>query len=543
MAICQAATPQFPQACGCVIERAGQAGIPGPVLSRLLANDVAGVPIEAVQAYGAIYVQCIQEAVLAGVPSAPQPQSPQPRAPSTAPITQAAAPSLRGRSYPGYRDGAAVEMSLRDPLAPGQWGFVSLSYPGVGLGGAGAHDGRGNLLLVRCGRAEFSGGALVLGGPDAAALGPFATVLVQSGNGAELYRRNLSAQAVEGGLAVIRNDQPMVDAIRAGARLIVASQAGGREMIFGLSGSNAAIGPGVCGTPDNDFRRYSALSPFVVDAAWEIRETNMPSLGPVVSFRRGLNMAPDFGLACDGRAVISTPVLTYAQPGEGWQAALALFLEDGGRIDAVFSVDADGVGVSALPSEVLEALARTSVLEVTFALDVEPGEFTVALYSAEGLAANVAANTCPVRADITAEPRIDLTGQGAWTGVDVGRLFNGMVETPPMVPAALFSGEVADKEPALFVECTGEPFLMAGEWGPGVGAPLRFVFDGDLGRAVEIDFFVARAQMFGGPEAEALIGPMLSAQTVRITSLSDPAIDVLYPLAGLSQALRGAGCS
>ena len=97
LAICQAATPQFPQACGCVIERAGQAGIPGPVLSRLLANDVAGVPIAAVQAYGAIYVQCIQEAVLAGVPSAPQPQSPQPqpRAPSTAPITQAAAPSLR----------------------------------------------------------------------------------------------------------------------------------------------------------------------------------------------------------------------------------------------------------------------------------------------------------------------------------------------------------------------------------------------------------------------------------------------------------------
>lgn len=554
LAICQAATPQFPQACPCVIQRAQGQGLTGPTLSRLLANDVAGLPIEAVQAYGAVYVQCIQEAVLAGVPSAPT-APPPPVAATPAPAPQPApsvvvappaanpAPTILGRVYPGYRDGAQMEMALRDPVPPGQWNFVGLGYPGIGLGGPGTHDGRGNLVQIRCGRVDFSGGALVLGGPDAAALGPFVTVLVRRGNGAELYRRDWPVHYVEGGLAMVRNEQPMVDAIRAGAQLIVASRDGGRELIFGLSGSNDAIGPGVCGGFNGDFQRYSVLWPFVGDVTWEIGSTTDPLNPTLVGFDTGLAMLPRLGFTCDNRVRLGSPVFRYAQPGQGWDGSMVLYLEDGTQMDVPIRFGADAFTESPLAQPVIEALARTSVLEVTFVLDVEPGEFTTALYSAEGLAETMASHSCPERAEIAATARTDLTGQGAWSGVDVGRLFNGMVDNPPVVPAAVFGGPLAAEAPGLFVECTGEPFLMAGEWGPGVGAPLRFVFDGDLNTAVELDFFVARAQMFGGPEAEVLMQPMLTAQNVRITSRSDPNIDVLYPLPGLTEALRAAGCS
>ena len=52
--LCTAATPQFPQACGCVIERARALGIAGTTLSRLLSNDTGGLPIGTIQSYGAV---------------------------------------------------------------------------------------------------------------------------------------------------------------------------------------------------------------------------------------------------------------------------------------------------------------------------------------------------------------------------------------------------------------------------------------------------------------------------------------------------------
>ena len=64
MATCQAANPQFPQLCGCAIERAQAAGIDGASLDKLLANDFVGVPLDAVQRYGLIFVECTQAAVM-----------------------------------------------------------------------------------------------------------------------------------------------------------------------------------------------------------------------------------------------------------------------------------------------------------------------------------------------------------------------------------------------------------------------------------------------------------------------------------------------
>ncbi|MEM1156610.1 MAG: hypothetical protein AAGI44_20940, partial [Pseudomonadota bacterium] len=85
---CAAATPQFPEACPCVIERAQAAGITGSTLSRLLSNDTQGVPIDLFQQYGVVYVQCIQDVVMGSVgtrPPLPPVTSPEPVLPTPQP--------------------------------------------------------------------------------------------------------------------------------------------------------------------------------------------------------------------------------------------------------------------------------------------------------------------------------------------------------------------------------------------------------------------------------------------------------------------------
>ncbi len=150
MAICQAANPQFPQLCGCAIGRSQAEGIDGAALDKLLANDFMGVPLDAMQRYGLIFVECTQAAVMqqlspgmampgvpgpppvagvpgappvAGIPEAPPVASLPGQAPSVATSPEAAGPSRHAapapvEAQPGAPSFAPPPLTAVTPLAP-----------------------------------------------------------------------------------------------------------------------------------------------------------------------------------------------------------------------------------------------------------------------------------------------------------------------------------------------------------------------------------------------------------------------------------------
>lgn len=228
LARCAAATPQFPQACPCVIERAEKAGIVGPMLSRLLSNDVAGLPIETFQAYGGIYVQCLQEVVLGTVPalpSAPPPKiaEPGPSAPLPTPPAVSSAPD-------------AVL-----PEGAGQWRIdrFALRRDAPQASATAATDA-GRRVSVVC---DPRGGAhlLIDGVTEGPGIDYAGGLRILRSNGSQIVPSYPRYARVEGDHLMTGLSASDINALGAGSVAVIDSAAYGLSDRVGLSGSAAAL--------------------------------------------------------------------------------------------------------------------------------------------------------------------------------------------------------------------------------------------------------------------------------------------------------------
>lgn len=548
---CVAATPQFPQACPCVIERSQAQGITGTTLSRLLSNDTGGLPIDVFQRYGLIYVQCIQDAVLGNVgtgapaPSvaAPAPSvTPTPSAPTPAPTPQPAAapPVISERPYTQYPADPFV-MSMRDPLPAGQWGFVGFERPGVGFGGPGVHNGAGQMISLRCRAFDLLGRpSVTLGGVAAFDTIQNLEVTVRRGNGAELYNRQTRAIPIMGPFLTFDLSAELADAIRAGSTLEIAVLDGPRYQ-FGLAGSNAAIGPGLCGSQSVRFDSYLLNIDFVPNTGWEITESDETGqFQPIVTARSGPPYQPSIALSCDRRLILRSAIFGYGGFPYTGNVSVDNYRGSAPSYPITWADRGGYIATDALDAALWQALQTGEVLGVTFNSDVEPGEFTTASYRLDGLAGALGTRDCanPL-GERPATPVTDLTGLGlAWVPVDFGRAFDGMSEVPPVVPGAALTapGDV----PGLNVECNGEVFLFDGWSEPSFF--LRMEIDGDPATDRVVGWSVSRAQAFPDFEAYPFEARILTGQTLRITWRDGSGRDVLYPLTGVRAALQAAGC-
>ena len=231
LALCTDATPQFPQACACVIGRAQAADITGETLSRLLSNQVDGVPIATFQAYGAIYVQCIQEAVLgtvpgvAGGPSAPPPQVS--AVPETTPLTPAL--PLPSVTDTDLAESAGQWRNARFPLRHDLAQLSATALTDAGRRVSLFCDPRGGAHLLLDG---------VTVGPGVAYDGDFS---VLRGDGRQITAGGASYARVEGDHLMLNLYAAQVEALGAGSVARFTSPAHGMSDSVGLSGSGAAL--------------------------------------------------------------------------------------------------------------------------------------------------------------------------------------------------------------------------------------------------------------------------------------------------------------
>ncbi|MEM6895919.1 MAG: hypothetical protein AAF576_00970 [Pseudomonadota bacterium] len=593
MQICTQATPQFPQACGCVIQRAQAAGIVGSTLSKLLANDVATVPLPTFQVYGAIYVGCIQEAVMASaggglVPQTPIPQTPQPQVPvqqvpvqptpaPLAPLPTAPAPAappplqplpdlgqapaqqrqgtspttilgqpvlgpvINGRPFT-QATGEPITMFMREALAPGAWGNVSvIRGSGRQRGGAGVHDGQGRMLTLECRGSFLSSRAyMVLGGVSIPEASVSVRMVITRGNGSILIETNERAVAMDGPFLMMGLSRNIANAIRAGSRLRF-EVANGPVVEFGLSGSSAAINTTFCGDERFAYNTYAALEFWVPNGGWkpsqiQISPDKLPD--PALRHEAGAPYVPSLSLTCD-RRLVASQIFGYGFPTEGafgvdalsgWESRPLQFTERGpfSRIS------------QPLTDEDIALLAGAEIVGISFDQNVEPGEFTVAYYRMDGFAEALQGLECPPPpGPIAATARIDGTVGAQWRPTDMGRLFNGMADNPPFVPGVFYRSDREDV-PTLGMQCGGGPFVMD-PW-PGPNFTVRMTLDGNPATTRDVVWGSSRSQYFPWENFDGMEAMILNGRTLRMTLVSDPRLDVLYSLEGLQQALRAAGC-
>lgn len=229
---CTAATPQFPQACSCVIGRAEAAGISGPTLSRLLSNETDGVPIETFQSYGGIYVQCIQEAVLGNLPAVPKAPDVSAPAPTASPVEAPLAPTVRA---------IPQAPAANTPTVAGQWfnNRFAMRRDAPQTSAMAITEG-GRTISVIC---NPRGGAHLM--VDGVASGPGNSydggLRVLRGNGAQITAGTVQYARVEGDHVLIDLYSAQIEALGAGAVAEFESPAHGLSDRVGLSGSAAAL--------------------------------------------------------------------------------------------------------------------------------------------------------------------------------------------------------------------------------------------------------------------------------------------------------------
>jgi len=516
--ICVANLPQFPQACPCIIERSQAQGINGPVLDALLANQVANLPIGTFQAYGAIFTQCITDAVTGQVPTAPAPLA-------TAPAPAPAAPAATSTSVLTALNGGV----------PGVWDLMAIDFFGGGAALPGTQDGRGGAVALHCSGGPHTA-SLMLEGLDAPPQTP--VTLTVTGSGGTLFDRQLGAQRY-----TARGDLPgpfwqtplppdLVEALRRGATLTV-TPATGTARQFGLSGSARAIGPGACAIPAAD--RGFPLAPFdrVPDGVWDLTERVLGPEGqaPALRYSVGPPYLPELLIACDGSLALQQ------RPGRGFGDALTLELAlDAyeGVILADLSLQGNAYRSAPLEDGTLALTAGAPAWLVAFDIYAEPGEIILTSYSTQGLAEGLEALTCPAPFEPGAAPEVLA---GTWSFGEMPDL-----PRPDLFAAATFQPN-DPAVPALHFECDGTPFFDQGALGAvlprNFGYRLR-VSVGDL----EWEETFGGMRVWGRPSGlpPGFRARLLSSPDLRVTGLDAPGFDAVYPLTGLEGFFEGPLC-
>jgi hypothetical protein len=250
---------------------------------------------------------------------------------------------------------------------------------------------------------------------------------------------------------------------------------------------------------------------------------------------------PQISLTCDRRLRLTSPV---AGMRDGSRAEIAIdryYGSGGASWELSFTTGPQGLVTPPLPGDALAALSTGEVLTVVFDLDAEPGGFTAVSSRLTGMADALAGLACPAPVQVSAAPATDLTGRGlVWQPADFGRSFDVMSPNPGLQPGARL--DQPRGVPSISMQCDGS-FWTAGDWPQnGPRFILRVTVDGDPATTRDLTMEPRRSQHFPDYFAYDLGPRVLAGRTLRVTSLLDPGLDVLYPLDGLAAALRTAGC-
>jgi hypothetical protein len=407
LARCAAATPQFPQACPCVIGRAEAAGITGATLSQLLSNNTNGVPIETFQSYGGIYVECIQEAVLGTAPSVPTvPNGPAPAPVPVAPLVQApVVPPPPAANAGQWRNDRFV---LRRDVAQAS---------------ATAITEGGRVVSVIC---NPRGGAHLM--IDGVASGPGiaydGALSVLRGNGALITSGTSYFARVEGDQVMIDLNGAQIEALGAGAVAVFDSPAHGLSDRVGLSGSAVALRALQC-VDRNPFQVAPVVFEYTGDWTAYARvpedQYNGGYLASINTVTHG-----EVGLACGDHFHLNS--FRGADPNR--PSTLRVTVDENPLksylIEVVFN-RGSAVTFEGVPEGFFRAVRAGQVLRVE---DLSNGQGMIAVYDLSGLEQALQQINCPADAGTPIPPppqgwhrAVQFNGVG--TAVDVLRFIDG----------------------------------------------------------------------------------------------------------------------
>lgn len=414
LARCVTATPQFPEACTCVIDRAQAAGITGETLSRLLSNQVEGVAIATFQTYGGIYVQCIQQAVLGTVPMpqiTPPIASPQVTAPPIPPIM---APTV------------TQVPNTEQVQTTGQWSAdrFALRHDAV-RASATAVTERGRRATVFC---DPRGGAHLLldgvqTGPGVAHDGELS---VLRGSGARIISGGASHTRVEGDHIMISLYAAQIEALGAGSVAEFHSAAHGLFDRVGLSGSAAALRALQC-VDRNPYQVPPVTFEFTGD--WSVSR-RLPEEQYNGGFLAGIDTVGqgDVGLACGDHFHMAA--FSGIDPNQPWTVRVTVdddplqsFL-----LDLTFNRGA-AIAFDALPDGFFRTVRAGRTLRVQ-GLGNSTG--AVSVYDLSGLEAALQQIGCPLDAGTPIPPVPD-----GWHMVPHVNSFDGTLQMLRRVDGAL----------------------------------------------------------------------------------------------------------
>ncbi|MEO0386205.1 MAG: hypothetical protein AAF281_01560 [Pseudomonadota bacterium] len=540
IASCAAANPAFPQLCPCAVQSGAAAGIGPADLGKLVTNQFLGVSPAAVAAWGPVFATCTANAVNAdlGLPGTGGVNPPQP-APTT-PQRQAPAPNAPAPSAP--EPAAGFALTQIDPASPGVWGRVRWGRPGSGRLMTGARAEEGPMLALQCSATAGTEFPFLLLGP----FGPGPAVLQATlrVDGRTPFTRGVPLQRIEGGYYAGALYEQMAAALARGSNAALDLGPLGTVTV-GLRGSSRAMqGARGCGGRIGFTRAlaHPQRHGVVFEGRWTLSQQRVGRFDqPVLSFPRAQGVAVGVGLSCDGRILFGANVGAAPLPLPG----AVSYRRGAEEVEHVFTFRAGPgniIGSDPLDRPILDEMAAAERVTVTFNADFAPGADFDAIYAqtltTTGLAEGLDALICPPPPTLSPEAQVDLTASGGvWVPLDMAQP-NGSA-TP--VPAAAFEG---DARPGLLMYCGPAPFFFSNElFETSDPYHFRFEVDGDAASAVEAEFLVYRALRHANwQQTDPLAPRMLTGQTLRVTMLQNPEIDVLYPLAGLGAALAAAGC-
>ena len=536
VALCQQATPEFPQACACVVEKSRAAGFDGALLDKLVSNQVDGVPIETFSAYGQIFASCIQSAVMATVPGGA------PAAPTapTAPATADPAPATADPAPETATADVAAPLGLV-PAGPeraaGQWGNIVYDFGGTQLLMTGTAGPDGSVLAMACptdGQPAPGGTPVLLAGPVPAEGTVLPGRLEVLGSAGRLQFQDLQFERVHDRYLTVPVLGQMTQAMQRGNSVRVTIPSRGVELTFGLSGSGRALGDMLCvRIPRPGMGMVPELT---YNGEWTV--TGATVAGPlstnVAASTDGFPHRARVRVSCDRRLILPIPNLG------GRPVGVTLDGDMGPETELASTPIGSATYESwtdPLPEALLARMRDAHEIRVAGPLDGDPGETWEYKVTLDGFGAALDALDCPgPPPERTAQPKIDLTGSGvAWAPVDLSPLAGGQ-----RWDAAMFE---APDAPVLLMGCDRVPFFQAGAFDMQTDATVRFVVDGNPATEVTATYGFWRAFRQGGSRAPDIAPHVAGGRTLRVEVIENPAVDVLYPLEGLAGALAAAGCS
>ncbi|WP_158969077.1 hypothetical protein [Chachezhania sediminis] len=408
LASCQAANPDFPEICPCLIERSAGEGFSDETLGKLIAHDYAGTSPEDVQRFGRVFVDCTSAAVTvqiaAGAAEAETPPVEDPADPNQ-PARNAPTEAPPPREPTGYR------LSIPGGPPPvGQWAhrteILRPDRPGlpdltVARGGL-VVDEAGHLLTAGCfGRGQ----AQIVFGPVAQRDDWARITLDVQGADGPLVTQTAVPSRIEVDLLHAEFPPDLIAALRKGNSVTLTAETAEDTAPlvteFALNGSARALQNERCYGPDP--AQATGGPGILVNGAWQssTRTDAQDRTVPAMTFGDPDTAIEDLVLTCDHRFGIA-PLPRYARPtavtGQPMTYGYELQVDDNAPYQIGLTLPdaqtAESLTDRPLQQALVHEIASGDVLRIR-ALDMEPGDGIYRSYELRGTGALLAGLTCP----------------------------------------------------------------------------------------------------------------------------------------------------